>query len=54
MTPISRCVWFGGLPRGIPESELLKEVGPMGEVQLILFPDCPGKDEALVTFGSFG
>ena len=54
ITPVSRCIWFGGLPRNIPEVELLKEVRPIGEAQLILFLDCPGKDEALVTFATFG
>lgn len=54
ITPVSRCIWFGGLPRNLPESELLKEVRPMGQPQLILFPDCPANDEALVTFETFG
>ena len=54
ITAVSRCIWFGGLPANLPEPELMKEVRPMGDVLLISFPPCPGRDEALVTFGAFG
>lgn len=33
---------------------LFKEASLMGDVQFVVFPDCPGRDEALVTFASFG
>ena len=33
---------------------LFKEASLMGDVQFVMFPECPGRDEALVTFASFG
>lgn len=54
ITAVSRCIWFAGVPAHIGEADLFKEASLMGDVQFILFPDCPGRDEALVTFASFG
>ena len=54
ITAITRCIWFGGLPPHVGEAVLFKEASLMGDVQSVVFPDCPGRDEALVTFASFG
>ena len=54
ITAITRCIWFGGLPSHVGEAVLFKEASLMGDVQSVVFPDCPGRDEALVTFASFG
>ncbi|KAL3149964.1 hypothetical protein ABBQ38_013324 [Trebouxia sp. C0009 RCD-2024] len=54
ITAVTRCIWFGGIPAHIGEAGLFKEASLMGDVQFVLFPDCPGRDEALVTFATFG
>ncbi|KAL3143978.1 hypothetical protein ABBQ32_003788 [Trebouxia sp. C0010 RCD-2024] len=54
ITAVTRCIWFGGIPAHIGEAGLFKEASLMGDVQSVLFPGCPGRDEALVTFASFG
>lgn len=54
ITAVTRCIWFGGVPVHIGEAGLFKEASLMGDVQFVMFPDCPGRDEALVTFASFG
>jgi len=54
ITAVTRRIWFGGLPPNIAEPDLFKEASFMGDVQFIVFPACSGRDEALVTFTSFG
>ena len=54
ITAVTRCIWFGGIPPHIGEAALFKEASLMGDVHFVLFPECPGRDEALVTFASFG
>lgn len=54
ITAVTRCIWFGGLPPHVGEAVLFKEASLMGDVHFVVFPDCPGRDEAMVTFASFG
>lgn len=54
ITAVTRCIWFGGLPPHVGEAVLFKEASLMGDVHFIVFPDCPSRDEAMVTFASFG
>ena len=54
ITAVSRCIWIGGVPVSVREADLFKEASLIGDVLFIRFPDCPGQDEALVTFASFG
>lgn len=35
------------------EADLAREASSVGDVHFILFPDCPNRDEALVTFATF-
>ncbi|KAL0049053.1 hypothetical protein WJX82_005155 [Trebouxia sp. C0006] len=53
ITAVTRCIWFGGLPPNILEADLAREASKVGDVQFIVFPECPNRDEALVTFATF-
>ena len=53
ITAVTRCIWFGGLPPNVLEADLAREASKVGDVQFIVFPECPNRDEALVTFATF-
>jgi hypothetical protein len=53
ITAVTRCIWFGGLPPNILEADLAREASKVGDVQFIVFLECPNRDEALVTFATF-